>query len=365
MSHAQDLKVKLAAIHERLGTPPGGRSWRSLEELAESEAFRELVREEFPAEAAGWPESVSRRKFLALMGASLALAGLNGCSTKPAPQVELVPYAHPPKELVPGTPLFFATSMTHAGKAVGLLVESQMGRPIKIEGNPDHPASLGTTDIFHQASVLTLYDPDRAKTPTHLGQTRTWGDAAAAIRQAMDKAARKKGAGFRLLSSRSSRPRWPDSLRTSSRHFPRRSGTFGSRSITTRPGMRADCLRRAGCAGLRFFPGRRGPFAGCRLFGSRRAQPPRRGRLHGPSPRSDRRAGCREGPNEPALRGRDRGKLHRGQGRPSPGAAAQDIEGVARAIAARLGVAAGDAAAQSPASWLRRWRNGSPRWPAT
>jgi molybdopterin-containing oxidoreductase family iron-sulfur binding subunit len=220
MNREKDLETKLEAICERLGDSREMHCWRSLEELVDSEAFGELVREEFPEHAARWPEVLGRRKFLALMGASLALAGLGGCSVNPAPQIELVPYSHPPEGLVPGKPLFFATAMTHAGRAVGLLVESQMGRPIKIEGNPDHPASLGATDIFHQASVLTLYDPDRAKTPTYLGQTRTWGEAEAAIRQAIEKQRGKRGAGFRLLTESVVSPTLAQQLEDFFKDFP-------------------------------------------------------------------------------------------------------------------------------------------------
>ena len=89
-----------------------------------------------------------------------------------------MPYVRPPEEIVPGKPLFFATAMTLGGTGVGLLVESHMGRPTKIEGNPDHPASLGATDLFHQASILTLYDPDRSQTVTYLGQTQHLGRGA-------------------------------------------------------------------------------------------------------------------------------------------------------------------------------------------
>src|SRR5205814_7019396 len=116
------------------------------------------------------------------MGAALALAGLTGGSVRPAPPRTLVPYVRAPEEVVPGKPLFFATAMTLGGAAIGLLVESHLGRPTKIEGNPDHPASLGATDIYSQASVLTLYDPDRSQTVTHLGQTRTWDDALRVLR---------------------------------------------------------------------------------------------------------------------------------------------------------------------------------------
>ena len=109
----------------------------------------------------------------------------------------MVPYVHPPEDAVPGRPSFFATTMAFAGSAVGLLVESHAGRPTKVEGNPDHPASRGATDIFHQASVLTLYDPDRAQTVTQLGQTRTWAEALTAIRAAMQKQRQQQGAGLR------------------------------------------------------------------------------------------------------------------------------------------------------------------------
>ncbi len=145
-------------------------------------------------------DAVSRRQFLALMGASLALAGVSGCSVRPAPSTEIVPYVHPPEGVTPSRPLFFATTMTFAGSAVGLLVESHTGRPTKVEGNPDHPASRGATDLFNQASVLSLYDPDRSKTVTHLGQTRTWGEALAVLREAVGKQRQRRGAGFRLLT---------------------------------------------------------------------------------------------------------------------------------------------------------------------
>jgi MoCo/4Fe-4S cofactor protein with predicted Tat translocation signal len=173
MNSRKDLSSELCALQERLETSHGKRYWRSLEELAGTEAFQELMRREFPEQADIWPNSLSRRQFLTLMGASLALAGLTGCSVRPAPSVNLTPYVRAPEEVVPGRPLFFATAMTLGGAAVGLLVESHLGRPTKIEGNPDHPASLGATDLFHQASILTLYDPDRAQTVTYLGQTRT------------------------------------------------------------------------------------------------------------------------------------------------------------------------------------------------
>ena len=180
--------------------PPGKQYWRGLEELAASDEFVEFVRREFPEQAAAMADGVSRRRFLTLMGASLALAGIGGCSVRPAPSTEMVPYVDQPEGVVPGKPLFFATTMTMGGDAVGLLVESHTGRPTKIEGNPDHPASRGGTSIFHQASILTLYDPDRAQTPTYLGNTKSWPEVLDVIRPKMTELRAKRGAGFRLLT---------------------------------------------------------------------------------------------------------------------------------------------------------------------
>jgi len=104
---------------------------------------------------------VDRRSFMKLMGGSAALAGLAACTRQPKELI--VPYVKAPEEIVPGKPLFFATSRMFGGYAQGVLVESHMGRPTKVEGNPKHPASLGGTDVFSQASVLDLYDPDRTR----------------------------------------------------------------------------------------------------------------------------------------------------------------------------------------------------------
>ena len=147
-----------AAIRQRLATARGQEYWRSLEELACTEEFQAVLHREFPENASEWLDPVGRRGFLKLMGASLALAGLSACTSQPDDRI--VPYVKAPEEIVPGKPLYFATAMTIGGFATGLLVESHMGRPTKVEGNPKHPASLGATDAFAQASILTLYDPD-------------------------------------------------------------------------------------------------------------------------------------------------------------------------------------------------------------
>src|SRR5262249_25942948 len=142
------VPLNLAAVREKLGAAEGKEYWRSLDELAGTEGFQELLQNEFPRQASEWNNPITRRRFLTLRGASLALPGLTGCLRPP--REKIFPYIHQPEGLVPGRAMYFATSMPLAGAATGLLVESNMGRPTKIEGNPDHPASLGATDPFSQ-----------------------------------------------------------------------------------------------------------------------------------------------------------------------------------------------------------------------
>ena len=137
--------IDLNEIRERLADAKGKQYWRSLEELAETAAFKEFLYREFPKGAAELNEPLSRRTFLKLMGASLALAGLSGCAAEP-PREKIVPYVNQPDPAItPGKPLFFATAMPIGGYGLGLLAESHIGRPTKVEGNPAHPASLGAT----------------------------------------------------------------------------------------------------------------------------------------------------------------------------------------------------------------------------
>jgi molybdopterin-containing oxidoreductase family iron-sulfur binding subunit len=192
--------MDLDAIWQRLSATDGPQYWRTLEELADTPEFRERIEAEFAPGACDWTDPVSRRRFLALMGASLALAGVAGCSARPAPHEKIMPYVRQPEELIPGRPLFYATAMPLVGSAIGLLVESHEGRPTKVEGNPEHPASLGATDVFAQASVLTLYDPDRSKNITYRGRPRAWSEALAALRGGLDQLRDGKGAGLRLLT---------------------------------------------------------------------------------------------------------------------------------------------------------------------
>ena len=146
--------------------------WRSHEERAENGAPRPDQDQGLSSLAAQQFDPSSRREFMRLMTASLALGGLSGCAIQPTESI--VPYVEAPEQIVPGKPLFFSTAISMNGFACGVLVESQMGRPTKLEGNPDHPASLGATDAFAQAAVLSFYDPDRSQVVTHEGRVETW-----------------------------------------------------------------------------------------------------------------------------------------------------------------------------------------------
>ncbi|HXQ97649.1 MAG TPA: TAT-variant-translocated molybdopterin oxidoreductase, partial [Candidatus Limnocylindrales bacterium] len=195
----RESSMDLAAVRAKLQSKTGKQYWRTLEELAGDPEFTELLHREFPRQAPSeWDDGVDRRDFLKLMAASLAFAGLSGCGR--APEQYVVPYVKQPEGMTLGKPQFFATAMPFGADAIGLLVESHEGRPTKIEGNPDHPSSLGATDVFAQASVLDLYDPDRAQTVTKYGEIQTWSlfvESAQAIAAAMKTT---NGAGFRILT---------------------------------------------------------------------------------------------------------------------------------------------------------------------
>jgi MoCo/4Fe-4S cofactor protein with predicted Tat translocation signal len=186
----------LAAARAELSAQSGPVLWRSLEELADSEAFRQWLQQEQPrlAEVLG----LDRRQFLRTMGAALALAGITACGRPP--QNEIIPYVHAPVGQVDGLPRFFATALTRNGYAHGVLVESHMGRPTKIEGNSQHPASLGATDIFAQAAILQLWDPDRSQAVLHRGVVSTWDDFAAALLDLTARSRRTGGAGLHVLT---------------------------------------------------------------------------------------------------------------------------------------------------------------------
>ena len=172
--------------------PSRGRDyWRSLDQLADTEEFQELIRREFPEQASEMTNPVTRRNFLKLMGASLAFGGLTSCTIQPTEKI--VPHVRAPEYVVPGRPLFYATATSVGGITTGILAESHMGRPTKIEGNPQHPASQGATDAITQASILNLYDPDRSKVVKNAGRINTWGNFLADLDQALGNATTEKG----------------------------------------------------------------------------------------------------------------------------------------------------------------------------
>jgi molybdopterin-containing oxidoreductase family iron-sulfur binding subunit len=195
----------VAAILERLKDARGKTYWRCLEELAECEGFEKLLQQRFDTRLPTLSNPVSRRRFLMVMAASLGLAGLGGCNPQ-RPQEEIVPYVRQPEELVPGIPMFFATAMPLSGFAIGQLLESHEGRPTKVEGNELHPASLGASDPYAQASILTLYNPNRASTITYLDRVQS-SDAFTGAMQAMLQQHRKtRGRGLRVLTESLSSP---------------------------------------------------------------------------------------------------------------------------------------------------------------
>jgi MoCo/4Fe-4S cofactor protein with predicted Tat translocation signal len=221
------------------GAPPptavgtGKTYWRSLEELIDAPEFREFVQHEFPQQAEGWDDPVERRTFLKLMGASLALAGLSGCVYQPPEKI--VPYVKQPEEEVPGKALYFATAVTLGGIATPVLARSNEGRPTKIEGNADHPNNRNgeandrgssATDIFAQASVLSLYDPDRSQTPIFRDETRPWTTFVGDMRTALNGAdgnsglRAKQGAGLRFLTETVTSPTLAAQLKGILAEFP-------------------------------------------------------------------------------------------------------------------------------------------------
>src|ERR1700729_1143371 len=147
--------LDLDAVRAKLAQAGQKHFWQSLEQLSETKEYRDFLDHEFPYDTAKNPEGIDRRDVLKLAAASAALAGLSACTKLPTEKI--VPYVKPPEEILAGRPLFYATSLFQAGVATGVLVESHTGRPTKIEGNSEHPASLGPTDIFNQAAILQFW----------------------------------------------------------------------------------------------------------------------------------------------------------------------------------------------------------------
>jgi molybdopterin-containing oxidoreductase family iron-sulfur binding subunit len=180
-----------------------GRMWRSLGERDLPSDGRGQPTPEFPLGAEEWPPGIDRREFLRLMGASLALGGLVGCTP---PNGTLVPYVTPPEEALPGSPEYYATAVPVEGFARGIVVESHQGRPTKIEGNPEHPDSHGATDAVTQAAILSLYDPDRTRSPRRRGVDQPWAAFEAEWKTRRPALLGARGRGLALLSEPTTSP---------------------------------------------------------------------------------------------------------------------------------------------------------------
>ncbi|HEY2538729.1 MAG TPA: TAT-variant-translocated molybdopterin oxidoreductase, partial [Stellaceae bacterium] len=192
--------------------------WRSLEELAESPGFAEIVEKEAPRflETFGVLE---RRRFLQLMAASMALGGLSACGPETNPR-QLLPYVVQPPGIVPGRARYYATATTDEGFATGVMVAHQMERPVKVEGNRDHPASLGAASAVMQASILGLYDPRRAQSIVGRGQIDTWDNFLTVLFERRGPLSARGGAGLRVLTGNVTSPSLGAQLAALQKQFP-------------------------------------------------------------------------------------------------------------------------------------------------
>ncbi len=208
---SKDSKQNFASMRKRILAENGKEYWRSVEEFADTPEFADFIKQEYPEQAEEWDNSLSRRNFVKVMGASLAFAGLTGCVIQPLEKI--VPYVKYTDGQLPGIPNYYATSMSLGGIATGLLAKAYDGRPIKIEGNPDHPGSLGSTDRFAQASLLNMYDPDRSQEVTFRGDPTTWQNFMTGFRSEIDKNRVDGGAGVRILTETTTSPTLLDQIK--------------------------------------------------------------------------------------------------------------------------------------------------------
>jgi molybdopterin-containing oxidoreductase family iron-sulfur binding subunit len=191
----------------------GRRIWRSLAEYQQSDAFGEMLKTEFPSIFEQW--LVDRRQVLSVMGASLALAGLSGC--KPVRSDDVVPFVNRPEGFIEGRTDHYATAVLLDGFAQPVIATTSAGRPIKLDGNPEHPAFRGGSTPFMQAAILDLYDPDRSQAPLAGGHAASWEDFDGQMTRWRNAWAASRGAGLRILTGPSTSPtllRQIDALRT-------------------------------------------------------------------------------------------------------------------------------------------------------
>jgi MoCo/4Fe-4S cofactor protein with predicted Tat translocation signal len=194
----QQAGLTLEQARASLNGKGGKKYWRSLDELADTPQFHEMLAREFPQQTSEWIDPVSRRGFLKVMGASLALAGLSGCTKQP--DEPIYPYIKAPEDLILGKPVYFASAHPFPTGAVPLLVKSDAYRPVKLEGNPEHPVNRGTSDAFTQASLLDLYDPDRSQHVIYRDENREWAAFQAVFRAMLFDKRKTGGAGVYFLS---------------------------------------------------------------------------------------------------------------------------------------------------------------------
>jgi molybdopterin-containing oxidoreductase family iron-sulfur binding subunit len=191
-------KLTLAEVRAKLAGQTGKKYWRSIDELAGTPEFEAAVCEEFPQHSSEWIDPVSRRGFLKIMGASMALAGLSGCTKQP--DEPIYPYVKAPEDLVLGKPVYFATAFPFPTGAVPLLVKSDAYRPIKVDGNPEHPYNQGGSDPITQGTLLDLYDPDRSQHCYYRGETHPWPAFLASFRAMLADKKASGGQGVYFLS---------------------------------------------------------------------------------------------------------------------------------------------------------------------
>jgi MoCo/4Fe-4S cofactor protein with predicted Tat translocation signal len=193
---------------DKMGNSNVPKQWLNSEELAAHEDFEAHLNEHFPKQAAIMRQyGMDRRTFLKVMGASLTMAGfgLQGCTTAQEPSEQIIPYVRMPEEIIPGEPLFYTTTMTLGGYATGVLIETHEARPHRLEGNPQHPASMGGADVRLMSSILELYNPDRSVFVRNDGEVSSWEDYLSALRATLDRIG-GDGSGIRILTETVSSP---------------------------------------------------------------------------------------------------------------------------------------------------------------
>ncbi|WP_446745105.1 TAT-variant-translocated molybdopterin oxidoreductase [Silvibacterium acidisoli] len=190
--------LTLSEVRAKLAGQSGRKYWRSIDELAGTPEFEAALSREFPEQSSEWIDPVSRRGFMKMMGASMALAGLAGCTKQP--DEPIYPYVKAPEDLVLGKPVYFATAFPFPTGAVPLLVKSDAYRPVKVDGNPEHPYNRGGSDPLTQGTLLGLYDPDRSQHIFYRGEAKSWADFQASFRSVLAGKKASGGEGVYFLS---------------------------------------------------------------------------------------------------------------------------------------------------------------------